>query len=276
VAPVSDEVYSWPESTYIAEPPFFRKFSMEPDAVNNISGARALAIFGDSVTTDHISPAGSIKEDSPAGKHLIHSNVSKADFQSFGTRRGNHDVMVRGTFSNVRIKNLMLPPNSYGKRVEGGFTLYQPLGDQMSIFEAAMTYMAQGTPTVVFGGEEYGTGSSRDWAAKGTLLLGVRAVIVKSFERIHRSNLVGMGVLPLQFKNNDSVESLNIRGDETFDILGLDDIRPQQDITLIIRRSDGSTQEVKVLSRIDTPVEVDYYRHGGILPCVLRELMQKG
>ena len=276
VAPVSDEVYSWPESTYIAEPPFFRKFSMEPDAVNNISGARALAIFGDSVTTDHISPAGSIKEDSPAGKYLIHSNVSKADFQSYGTRRGNHDVLVRGTFANVRIKNLMLPPNSDGTRVEGGFTLYQPLGDQMSIFEAAMTYMAQGTPTVVFGGEEYGTGSSRDWAAKGTLLLGVRAVIVKSFERIHRSNLVGMGVLPLQFKNNDSVESLNIRGDETFDILGLDDIRPQQDITLIIRRSDGSTQEVKVLSRIDTPVEVDYYRHGGILPCVLRELIQKG
>jgi aconitate hydratase len=274
VSSVSDEVYNWPESTYIAEPPFFRKFSMEADPVNNISGARALAIFGDSVTTDHISPAGAIKEDSPAGKHLIHSNVAKDDFQSYGTRRGNHDVMVRGTFANVRIKNLMLPPDPDGRRVEGGFTLYQPLGDQMSIFEAAMTYMAQGTPMVVFGGEEYGTGSSRDWAAKGTRLLGVRAVIVKSFERIHRSNLIGMGVLPLQFRDDDSVESLNIRGDEAFDILGLDNIRPQQDITLLIRRSSGSTQEVKVLARIDTPIEVDYYRHGGILPYVLRELMQ--
>jgi aconitate hydratase len=275
VSSVSDEVYNWPESTYIAEPPFFRKFSMEADPVNNISGARALAIFGDSVTTDHISPAGAIKEDSPAGKHLIHSNVAKDDFQSYGTRRGNHDVMVRGTFANVRIKNLMLPPDPDGRRVEGGFTLYQPLGDQMSIFEAAMTYMAQGTPMVVFGGEEYGTGSSRDWAAKGTRLLGVRAVIVKSFERIHRSNLIGMGVLPLQFRDDDSVESLNIRGDEAFDILGLDNIRPQQDITLLIRRSSGSTQEVKVLARIDTPIEVDYYRHGGILPYVLRELMQR-
>jgi aconitate hydratase len=275
VSSVSDEVYNWPESTYIAEPPFFRKFSMEADPVNNISGARALAIFGDSVTTDHISPAGAIKEDSPAGKHLIHSNVAKDDFQSYGTRRGNHDVMVRGTFANVRIKNLMLPPDPDGRRVEGGFTLYQPLGDQMSIFEAAMTYMAQGTPMVVFGGEEYGTGSSRDWAAKGTRLLGVRAVIVKSFERIHRSNLIGMGVLPLQFRDDDSVESLNIRGDEAFDILGLDNIRPQQDITLLIRRSSGSTQEVKVLARIDTPIEVDYYRHGGILPYVLRGLMQR-
>jgi aconitate hydratase len=197
VPSVSDAAYDWPESTYIAEPPFFRKFSMEPDTVDNISGARALAIFGDSVTTDHISPAGAIKEDSPAGKYLIHSGVGKADFQSYGTRRGNHDVMIRGTFANVRIKNLMVPPKPDGTRVEGGFTLYQPLGDLMSIYEAAMTYMAQGTPMVVFAGEEYGTGSSRDWAAKGTRLLGVRAVIAKSFERIHRSNIVGMGVLPL-------------------------------------------------------------------------------
>jgi aconitate hydratase len=235
---------------------------MEPDEIENVSGARALAIFGDSVTTDHISPAGAIKEDSPAGKYLIDNGVAKADFQSYGTRRGIHDVMIRGTFANVRIRNIMLPPKHDGTHVEGGFTLYQPLGDEMSIFEAAMTYMARRTPTVVFGGEEYGTGSSRDWAAKGTRLLGVRAVIAKSFERIHRSNLVGMGVLPLQFKDNDSVQSLNIRGNEEFDILGLDGIRPQQDMTLIIRRSDGSSQEVKVLSRIDTPVEVDYYRHG--------------
>jgi aconitate hydratase len=274
VSSVSDEVYNWPESTYIAEPPFFSKFSLKPDEIENVSGARALAIFGDSVTTDHISPAGAIKDDSPAGKYLLQSGVAKADFQSYGTRRGNHDVMIRGTFANVRIRNIMLPPKPDGTRVEGGFTLYQPLGDEMTIFEAAMIYMARRTPTVVFGGEEYGTGSSRDWAAKGTRLLGVRAVIAKSFERIHRSNLVGMGVLPLQFKDNDSVQSLNIRGDEEFDILGLDDIRPQQDITLIIRRSDGSSQEVNVLSRIDTPIEVDYYRHGGILSAVLRQLMK--
>jgi aconitate hydratase len=274
VPSVSDAAYDWPESTYIAEPPFFRKFSMEPDTVDNISGARALAIFGDSVTTDHISPAGAIKEDSPAGKYLIHSGVGKADFQSYGTRRGNHDVMIRGTFANVRIKNLMVPPKPDGTRVEGGFTLYQPLGDLMSIYEAAMTYMAQGTPTVVFAGEEYGTGSSRDWAAKGTRLLGVRAVIAKSFERIHRSNIVGMGVLPLQFKDNDSVESLGIRGDEAFDIVGLDSIRPQQDITLIIKGRDGSSRKLTVVSRIDTPIEVDYYRHGGILPYVLRGLLQ--
>jgi aconitate hydratase len=274
VSSVSDEVYNWPESTYIAEPPFFRKFGMEPDEIENVSGARALAIFGDSVTTDHISPAGAIKEDSPAGKYLMQSGVTKTDFQSYGTRRGNHDVMIRGTFANVRIRNIMMPPKPDGTRIEGGITLYQPLGDEMSIFEAAMTYMARRTPTIVFGGEEYGTGSSRDWAAKGTRLLGVRAVIAKSFERIHRSNLVGMGVLPLQFKENDSVQSLNIRGDEEFDILGLDDIRPQQDMTLIIRRSDRSSQEVKVLSRIDAPVEVDYYRHGGILAYVLRQLMK--
>ncbi len=275
IAPVSDSVYNWPESDYIAEPPFFRKFSMQPDKVMNISGARALAIFGDSVTTDHISPAGSISEDSPAGRYLLHKGVANSDFQSYGTRRGNHDVMVRGTFANVRIKNLMLPPDPDGTHIEGGFTLYQPLGDRMSIYEAAMTYMARGTPTVIFGGEEYGTGSSRDWAAKGTRLLGVRAVIARSFERIHRSNLLGMGVLPLQFKDTDSVRSLNIKGDESFDIQGLEQISPQQEITLIIRRGDGSSREVKVLSRIDTPVEADYYRHGGILSYVLRELLQE-
>jgi aconitate hydratase len=273
VSSVAGKVYNWPKSTYIAEPPFFENFSMKPGKVGGITGARALGIFGDSVTTDHISPAGSIKEPSPAGRYLTENGVAKTDFQSYGTRRGNHDVMIRGTFANVRIKNLMLPPGEDGSRREGGVTLFQPSGEQMSIYDAAMKYLAQGTPTVVFGGEEYGTGSSRDWAAKGTQLLGVKAVIAKSFERIHRSNLVGMGVLPLQFRGEDSVRSLGIRGDEEFDIRGLDDLRPQQTITLIIRYRDGSRKEVDVLSRIDTPIEVDYYRHGGILPYVLRELI---
>jgi aconitate hydratase len=267
------QVYDWPASTYIAEPPFFKDFNLQPGAVPNILGARALGIFGDSLTTDHISPAGAIKEDSPAGRYLIEHGVTKADFNSYGSRRGNYEVMVRGTFANVRIKNLMLPPKPDGSRVEGGYTLYQPSGEQMTIFEAAMRYIAEKTPTVVFGGEEYGTGSSRDWAAKGTQLLGVKAVIARSFERIHRSNLVGMGVLPLQFKGSDSVQSLGIRGDERFDILGLEDIRPQQDVDLVIHRRDGSRQEVTLLCRIDTPIEVDYYRHGGILPYVLRQLM---
>lgn len=270
---VTGEVYDWPESTYIAEPPFFANFSMQPVTVGKITGARALAIFGDSVTTDHISPAGSIKETSPAGRYLAERGVVKADFQSYGTRRGNHEVMIRGTFANVRIKNLMLPPKDDGTRVEGGLTLFQPSGEEMTIYDAAMKYMAQGTPTVVFGGEEYGTGSSRDWAAKGTRLLGVRAVIAKSFERIHRSNLVGMGVLPLQFVEADSVQSLGIRGDEEFDVLGLEDLRPQQELTLIIRRRDGSRREVKVLSRMDTAMEVEYFKHGGILPYVLRGLI---
>jgi aconitate hydratase len=275
VPPVPGEVYDWPKSTYIAEPPFFLDFDMQPRRVGNITGARALGIFGDSLTTDHISPAGSIRETSPAGRYLISQGVSKADFQSYGTRRGNHDVMIRGTFANVRIKNLMLPPKADGTVVEGGLTLFQPSGEQMSIFDAAMKYISQGTPTVVFAGEEYGTGSSRDWAAKGTKLLGVKAVIAKSFERIHRSNLVGMGVLPLQFKGNDSVRSLDIRGDEEFDILGLESLKPQQDVTLVITRRDRNRHEVKLLSRMDTAVEVDYFRHGGILPYVLRELIVK-
>jgi aconitate hydratase len=273
VTSVTEQVYAWPVSTYIAEPPFFNDFSMRPAASSSITSARCLGIFGDSLTTDHISPAGSIKETTPAGKYLLEKGVSKADFQSYGTRRGNHDVMVRGTFANVRIKNLMVPLKSDGSAVEGGVTLYRPSGEQMSIFDAAERYQAEGTPTIVFGGEEYGTGSSRDWAAKGTRLLGVRAVIARSFERIHRSNLVGMGILPLQFKGENSVQSLSIRGDEEFDILGADDIRPQQDITLIIRRRDGSRREVVLLSRIDTPIEVDYYLHGGILPYVLRGLI---
>ncbi|MCA7969131.1 aconitate hydratase AcnA [Burkholderia semiarida] len=270
------EVYDWPKSTYIAEPPFFgNDFSMEPAAsIPTVKGARALGIFGDSVTTDHISPAGSIKEDSPAGKWLKENGVQKADFNSYGSRRGNHDVMMRGTFANVRIKNLMIPAKPDGTRVEGGLTIHQPSGEQQSIYDAAMQYVAAGTPTVVFAGEEYGTGSSRDWAAKGTQLLGVKAVIARSFERIHRSNLVGMGVLPLQFKGADSVQSLGITGEETYDIEGLgDDFKPQQDVTLVIHRKNGETQRVPVLLRIDTPIEVDYYKHGGILPFVLRSLL---
>ncbi|MCC5028987.1 aconitate hydratase AcnA [Burkholderia dolosa] len=270
------QVYDWPKSTYIAEPPFFgNDFSMEPAAsIAAVKGARALGIFGDSVTTDHISPAGSIKEDSPAGKWLKENGVQKADFNSYGSRRGNHDVMMRGTFANVRIKNLMIPPKADGTRVEGGLTIHQPSGEQLSIYDAAMKYIDAGTPTVVFAGEEYGTGSSRDWAAKGTQLLGVKAVIARSFERIHRSNLVGMGVLPLQFKGSDSVQSLGITGEETYDIEGLgDDFKPQQDVTLVIHRKNGETQRVPVLLRIDTPIEVDYYKHGGILPFVLRSLL---
>ncbi|RQS37152.1 aconitate hydratase AcnA [Burkholderia sp. Bp8992] len=272
----SGQVYDWPKSTYIAEPPFFgNDFSMEPAAsIPTVKGARALGIFGDSVTTDHISPAGSIKEDSPAGKWLKENGVQKADFNSYGSRRGNHDVMMRGTFANVRIKNLMIPAKADGTRVEGGLTIHQPSGEQQSIYDAAMQYVAADTPTVVFAGEEYGTGSSRDWAAKGTQLLGVKAVIARSFERIHRSNLVGMGVLPLQFKGADSVQSLGITGEETYDIEGLgDDFKPQQDVTLVINRKNGETQRVPVLLRIDTPIEVDYYKHGGILPFVLRSLL---
>ncbi|WP_321844368.1 aconitate hydratase AcnA [Paraburkholderia bannensis] len=270
------QVYDWPKSTYIAEPPFFgADFSMTPSSeVAEVKGARALGIFGDSVTTDHISPAGSIKEDSPAGKWLKENGVQKADFNSYGSRRGNHDVMMRGTFANVRIKNLMIPAKADGTRVEGGLTIHQPSGEQLSIYDAAMKYIDAGTPTMVFAGEEYGTGSSRDWAAKGTQLLGVKAVVARSFERIHRSNLVGMGVLPLQFKGSDSVQSLGLTGEETFDIEGLtDDFKPQQDLTLVIHHKDGKDQRVQVLLRIDTPIEVDYYKHGGILPFVLRSLL---
>ncbi len=265
VPSASGQVYNWPASSYIAEPPFFRDFGMQPGKVAGIAGAKVLAIFGDSVTTDHISPAGSIKPTSPAGIYLQENDVSVANFNSYGARRGNHAVMMRGTFANVRIKNLMLPG------VEGGMTLYK--GERMPIYDAAMRYIADGTPTVVFGGEEYGTGSSRDWAAKGTQLLGVKAVIARSFERIHRSNLVGMGVLPLQFLGTDSAASLGIKGDEVIDILGLDSIVPQQELILVIRGTDGSRRELNVKSRIDTPIEVDYYKHGGILPFVLRQLM---
>ncbi|MEW5903097.1 MAG: aconitate hydratase AcnA [Pseudomonadota bacterium] len=261
--------YQWDDSTYIAKPPFFDAAAPK---IGDIKGAKALALLGDSVTTDHISPAGSFKPTTPAGKYLQGHKVEVKDFNSYGSRRGNHEVMMRGTFANVRIKNLMLPPKDDGSRVEGGYTLYN--GEQMSIYDAAMKHIAAGTPTVIFAGEEYGTGSSRDWAAKGTQLLGVKAVIAKSYERIHRSNLVGMGVLPLQFKGNDSLASLNLTGDETFALTGLaGEIKPQQDVTLTVTRKDGSKQSVTLLLRIDTPIEVDYYKNGGILPFVLKELV---
>ncbi len=268
------QVYTWDESTYIAEPPFFTDFSMQPAPMPAVRGARALGVFGDSVTTDHISPAGSIKPTSPAGIYLLEHDVGVPDFNSYGSRRGNHEVMMRGTFANVRIKNLMIPAKADGSRIEGGFTLLQPENKQIPIYDAAMTYIARGTPTIIFAGEEYGTGSSRDWAAKGTQLLGVKAVIAKSFERIHRSNLVGMGVLPCQFKDTDTWASLGIDGTEEFDITGLEaGIKPQMDVTLLIRRKDGSSKQVPLLLRIDTPIEVDYYHHGGILPFVLRQLL---
>ena len=279
---VSGNTYTWPASTYIAQPPFFDGFALASVAggagSEAVHGARIMALFGDSITTDHISPAGSIKESSPAGQWLVKHGVPKADFNSYGARRGNHDVMMRGTFANVRIKNLMMSPKADGSREEGGVTLYQHagpnLGRTMAIFDAAMQYMADAVPTVVFAGEEYGTGSSRDWAAKGTQLLGIKAVIAQSFERIHRSNLVGMGVLPLQFKPGTSWQSLGLTGNETIDVVPDADLTPQSDAQLIITRADGSRSTHTVLLRIDTPVEVDYYRAGGILPFVLRQLLQ--
>ena len=275
ISGATGQVYDWPASTYIAKPPFFEGFKMATSKCGDIKGARVLGMFGDSVTTDHISPAGSIKPTSPAGVYLLENDVPVVDFNSYGSRRGNHDVMMRGTFANVRIRNMMLPPKADGGREEGGVTLFQPSGTKMPIYDAAMKYIAEGTPTIVFGGEEYGTGSSRDWAAKGTQLLGVKAIVAKSFERIHRSNLVGMGVLPCQFKGNDTAASLGIKGDETFDVTGIEaGIKPQMDVTLTIHRGDGTVQAVPVLLRIDTPIEVDYYRNGGILPFVLRELME--
>ncbi|MCC2625025.1 MAG: acnA [Burkholderiales bacterium] len=265
-------VYTWPESTYIAEPPFFTDFGMQYGDINEIKNAKALLIVGDSLTTDHISPAGSFKSTTPAGKYLMEHGVEAKDFNSYGSRRGHHEVMMRGTFANVRVKNLMLPPKEDGSRVEGGYTLYN--GEQTDIYSAAMNYIKNNVPTVVFAGEEYGTGSSRDWAAKGTQLLGVKAVIAKSFERIHRSNLVGMGVLPLQFIGSDSAESLKLTGSETYDILGVNnEIKPQQNLILVITYPGGKKKEVKVLCRIDTPIEVEYYKQGGILPYVLRQLL---
>ena len=271
---VKGNVYSWPSSTYIAEPPFFSDFTMQPKTlVAGVQGARVMGLFGDSITTDHISPAGSFKDTTPAGKYLLEHGVLKADFNSYGARRGNHEVMMRGTFANVRIKNLMIPAGADGSRVEGGYTLYQPGNGQMAIYDAAMKYTAAGTPTVVFAGEEYGTGSSRDWAAKGTALLGIKAVVARSFERIHRSNLIGMGVLPLQFKAGTSWETLGLKGDEVVDVVLANEVKPLSDAQLIISKADGSRRTVTVTLRIDTPIEVDYYKHGGILPFVLRQLL---
>jgi aconitate hydratase len=266
---IAGEVYEWDaESTYIQEPPYFEGFSMEHGGVSVIKRARALAIFGDSVTTDHISPAGAIKPSSPAGLYLQSKGVTVADFNSYGARRGNDRVMTRGTFANVRIKNLMVPGT------EGGVTVHQPDGERMSIYDAAMKYQSEGVPLMVFAGQEYGTGSSRDWAAKGTRLLGVGAVIAQSFERIHRSNLVGMGVLPCQFNDGTNAKSLRLEGTETFDLTGFEKgITPRQDLTLTIHRTTGETERVPVTLRIDTPIEVDYYLHGGILPYVLRQLI---
>ena len=277
---VTGQAYAWPLSTYIAEPPFFDGFALEEgasksDAIGAISvkGARIMALFGNSITTDHISPAGAIAEQSPAGQWLRQNGVAKADFNSYGSRRGNHDVMMRGTFANVRIKNLMIPPGPDGSREEGGLTLLQPSGTKMPIYDAAMQYIAANVPTVVFAGEEYGNGSSRDWAAKGTLLLGIKAVVARSFERIHRSNLVGMGVLPLQFKGADSWQSLGLTGNETITIIPHPELKPQSDAKLVVTRSDGSKTQATLTLRIDTPIEVDYYRNGGILPFVLRQLL---
>jgi aconitate hydratase len=269
------QIYDWDaKSTYIQEPPFFENFGMSAGTISDITGARPMGIFGDSVTTDHISPAGAIKASSPAGKYLVENGIEAVDFNSYGSRRGNDRVMTRGTFANVRIKNLMIPAKADGTRVEGGLTIHQPTGEQMSIYDACMKYQAAGTPLIVFAGQEYGTGSSRDWAAKGTRLLGVKAVVAQSFERIHRSNLVGMGVLPLQFPEGVSAQTLNLDGTETYDITGLSDsIQPRQDVTLHITRKDGTKVEQTVKLRIDTPIEVDYYRHGGILPFVLRQLI---
>ncbi|MGD0536685.1 MAG: aconitate hydratase [Verrucomicrobiota bacterium] len=265
------EIFPWdPSSTYIQEPPFFVGFSKRPSAISDLKGARALAIFGDSVTTDHISPAGAIKKTSPAGKYLLEHHVAAEDFNSYGARRGNDRIMTRGTFANVRIKNLMLGGE------EGGFTLLQPTGEKLTIYDAAMKYAETRTPLLVIAGQEYGTGSSRDWAAKGAALLGVKAVVAQSFERIHRSNLVGMGILPLQFKDGVSAPSLKLDGTELYEVLGLGPhLKPQQDLKLWIRRKSGAVETVPVRCRIDTPIEIEYYHHGGILSFVLRQLLAK-
>jgi aconitate hydratase len=262
--------YQWAEgSTYVKLPPLFENMKPEPEPVRDVRGARPLAILGDSITTDHISPAGSIKKDSPAGEYLLGHQVRPADFNSYGARRGNHEVMMRGTFANIRIRNEMVPG------VEGGVTKHQPSGEVMPIYTAAMRYQDEGVPLVIVAGKEYGTGSSRDWAAKGTRLLGVKAVIAESFERIHRSNLIGMGVLALQFKDGQNRQTLKLDGTEIFDVLGVEaGLKPRADLDVVIRRADGSTETIKVLCRIDTLDELDYYRNGGILQYVLRNMMR--
>jgi aconitate hydratase len=264
------DTYEWdPDSTYVRRPPYFENMPAEPEPVEDIRGARVLALLGDSVTTDHISPAGAIRPDSPAGKYLIEHGVQRRDFNSYGSRRGNHEVMIRGTFGNIRLRNLLAPGT------EGGVTVKLPDGEQMSIFEASRRYIADGTPLIVLAGKEYGSGSSRDWAAKGTALLGVRAVLVESFERIHRSNLIGMGVLPLQFRPGESVASLGLTGHETFDVRGVEEINAgpvPREVTVTVRSDDGSQREFRAVVRIDTPGEAEYFRHGGIMQFVLRML----
>jgi aconitate hydratase len=264
-------VFAWDESsTYVRKPTFLEGMTMDPAPLTNITGARVLAVLGDSVTTDHISPAGSIKVDSPAGKYLIEKGVKPTDFNSYGARRGNHEVMMRGTFANVRLRNLMAPGT------EGGVTRYQPSGEQMTIYDASVAYRRAGVPLMIFAGKEYGSGSSRDWAAKGTYLLGVKAVIAESFERIHRSNLVNMGVLPLQFKLGDTAASLRITGTESFAITGVaDGLKPRGDVLVVATETDGSTREFTATVRIDTPEELVAFRHGGILPYVVRQLVGK-
>ncbi|MBO0711860.1 MAG: aconitate hydratase AcnA, partial [Acetobacteraceae bacterium] len=259
------DTYHWSgSSTYVKNPPYFEGITMEPAPVSDITGARILAVLADSITTDHISPAGSIRKSSPAGEYFMERQVQQKDFNSYGARRGNHEVMMRGTFANIRIRNEMVPG------VEGGITKHYPSGVQMPIYDAAMRYKREGVPLVVFAGKEYGTGSSRDWAAKGTFLLGVKAVIVESFERIHRSNLVGMGVLPLTFKDGVDRTALGITGEETIDIAGLGQLSPRMELTLLIHRANGTVDRVPVICRVDTLDEVSYYRHGGILQYVLR------
>jgi len=267
--PIPDaEIYTWEEdSTYIRRPSFFADMPRQPQLLSDIEDARILALLGDSVTTDHISPAGAIRRDSPAGQYLISHGVEPRDFNSYGSRRGNHEVMIRGTFANIRLRNLLVPG------VEGGFTRHIPSGEQMSIFEAAERYAEEETNLLVFAGAEYGSGSSRDWAAKGTYLLGVRAVIATSFERIHRSNLIGMGVLPLQFESGTDAESLGLSGEEKFTIRGLAGEEVPQQVELVISDSEHGERTVPLLVRIDTPAEAAYYRHGGILQYVLRELL---
>ena len=261
-------VFNWnPASTYIKEPPFLDGFSVTPAPVGNVMGMRALGIYGDSLTTDHISPVADIRKDSTAGAYLAQQGVAPIDFSNFGMRRCNHEIMMRGAFANVRIRNLM------AEGTEGGYTTHHPSGELVSVYEASQRYLRDDVPLVVFGGEEYGTGSSRDWAAKGPRLLGVKVVIARGFERIHRSNLVGMGILPLQFQGDDSATTLGITGEETYDVVGLDTIAPSQEVTLRIHAKDGRIREAKLVSRIDTAIEVDYYLHGGILPYMLRELV---
>jgi aconitate hydratase len=269
----SGDTFAWdPGSTYVRRPPYFENMPAEPGPLAGIRGARVLALLGDSVTTDHISPAGAIRPDSPAGQYLTEHGVARRDFNSYGSRRGNHEVMIRGTFGNIRLRNLLAPGT------EGGVTVKLPGEQPMSIFEASRAYLAEGTPLIVLAGKEYGSGSSRDWAAKGTALLGVRAVLAESFERIHRSNLIGMGVLPLQFRPGESVASLGLTGREEFDVLGIEAMSSgpvPREVTVAARGGDGRAREFRAVVRIDTPGEAGYFRHGGIMPYVLRTLLAK-